>query len=50
MDLVPEIKIIVHREGETAEHVEPEQAEKKKGGGRKAKEEVAAEETPATAE
>ena len=50
MDLVPEIKIIVHREGEAAEHAEPEQAEKKKGGGRKAKEEVAAEETPATAE
>jgi large subunit ribosomal protein L9 len=51
MDLVPEIKIIVHREGEVAEHAEPEQAEKsKKGGGRKAKEEVAAEEPAATAE
>jgi large subunit ribosomal protein L9 len=50
MDLVPEIKIIVHREGELAEHAEPEQAEKKKGGGRKAKEEVAAEEPAATAE
>jgi len=50
MDLVPEIKIIVHREGEAAEHAEPEQAEKKKGGGRKAKEEVAAEEPAATAE
>jgi large subunit ribosomal protein L9 len=50
MDLVPEIKIIVHREGEAAEHVEPEQTEKKKGGGRKAKEEIAAEEPAATAE
>ena len=50
MDLVPEIKIIVHREGETAEHAEPEQAEKKKSSGRKAKEEVAAEEPAATAE
>ena len=51
MDLVPEIRIIVHREGEAAEHAEPEQAEKpKKGGGRKAKEEVAAEEPAATAE
>ncbi len=47
MDLVPEIKIIVHREGEVAEHAaEPEQ----KKGGRKAKEEVAAEEPAATAE
>jgi hypothetical protein len=46
MDLVPEIKIIVHREGEVAEHAEPEQ----KKGGRKAKEEVAAEEPTATAE
>jgi large subunit ribosomal protein L9 len=54
MDLVPEIKIIVHREGETAEsvteHDEPEKAEKPvkspKGekGGRKAKAEVPAEE------
>jgi large subunit ribosomal protein L9 len=55
MDLVPEIKIIVHREGETAEsaaehaaeHAEAEKAEKaekpKKSGGRKAKEEAAAE-------
>jgi large subunit ribosomal protein L9 len=51
MDLVPEIKIIVHREGETAEYAEPEQAEKpKKGGGRKAKEEEVAAEEPATAE
>ena len=51
MDLVPEIKIIVHREGEI-EHAEPEQAEKPKkgGGGRKAKEEVAVEEPAATAE
>lgn len=48
MDLMPEIKIIVHREGESAdsvkEHAEPEKAEKpKKSGGRKAKEEVAVE-------
>ena len=50
MDLVPEIKIIVHREGESAEHAEPEQVEKKKGGGRKAKEESAAQEPAATAE
>jgi len=48
MDLVPEIKIIVHREGEVAEHAEPEKS--KKGGGQKAKEEVAAEEPAATAE
>lgn len=54
MDLVPEIKIIVHRDGETAESVkehpvEVEQTEEKedkpKKSGRKAKEE-----TPATAE
>jgi large subunit ribosomal protein L9 len=55
MDLIPEIKIIVHREGENLEsakeHVEPEAAEKpKKSGGRKAKEEAAAEEPAATAE
>ena len=56
MDLVPEIKIIVHREGETAEsaHAESEQVEKtekpKKSGGRKVKEEVAAEAPAATAE
>ncbi len=55
MDLVPDIKIIVHRDGETAEsvteHVEEEKAEKPKRGGRKAKEEVteaAPEETAAT--
>jgi large subunit ribosomal protein L9 len=48
MDLVPVIKIIVHREGEVAEHAEPEKS--KKGGGQKAKEEVAAEEPAATAE
>jgi large subunit ribosomal protein L9 len=45
MDLVPEIKIIVHREGESADSVtaqpEEEKAEKKKGG-RKAKQEEAA--------
>lgn len=55
MDLVPEIKIIVHRDGETAEsvteHAEAEKAEKpKKSGSRKAKEETAAEEPAATAE
>jgi len=61
MDLVPEIKIIVHRDGETAESAKDEQravesekgekAEKpKKSGGRKVKEEVAAEEPAATAE
>jgi large subunit ribosomal protein L9 len=58
MDLVPEIKIIVHRDGESAESVtdaqhavEAEKAEKpKKSGGRKAKEEAAAEEPAATAE
>ena len=54
MDLVPEIKIIVHREGETAEsvteHDEPEKAEKpvkspkREKGGRKAKAEAPAEE------
>ncbi len=58
MDLVPEIKIIVHRDGESAESVteaqrpaEVEKAEKpKKSGGRKAKEESAAEELAAPAE
>jgi large subunit ribosomal protein L9 len=53
MDLVPEIKIIVHRDGESAESVtehaheadQTEKEEKPKKGGRKAKEE-----TPATAE
>ena len=58
MDLVPEIKIIVHREGESAESaaepIEPEKAEKaekpKKSGGRKAKEEIAAEAPAVTAE
>ncbi|MBK8821752.1 MAG: 50S ribosomal protein L9 [Anaerolineales bacterium] len=52
MDLVPEIKIIVHREGESiesaTEHAEPEAAEKPKKS--KAKEEAAAEEPAATAE
>ena len=37
MDLVPEVKIIVHREGESAA-----EAEEPKKGGRKAKEEAAA--------
>ena len=46
MDLVPGIKIIVHREGETAEgHAEPAEVEKPKKN-HKIKEE-AAEETPA---
>lgn len=45
MDLVPEIKIIVYREGETAEgSAEPVEAEKSKKNSRKAKEEVATEE------
>jgi large subunit ribosomal protein L9 len=47
MDLVPEIKIVVYREGESAEsiteHGESEKAEKPKKGGRKAKEEKAEE-------
>jgi large subunit ribosomal protein L9 len=58
MDLVPEFKIIVHREGESAESVttkaEEEKVEKKKGGkGKEAPvseapaEEAVAEETPA---
>lgn len=51
MDLVPEIKIIVHREGESADgNAEPTEAEKPKKSARKAKEEVAAEEPAATAE
>ena len=58
MDLVPEIKIVVHRDGESAESVteaqrpaEPEKVEKpKKSGGRKVKEEVATEEPTATDE
>jgi len=51
MDLVPEIKIHVHREGESAESAqpEPEKAEKPKKSP-KAKDEPAAEETAATAE
>jgi large subunit ribosomal protein L9 len=58
MDLVPEFKIIVHREGESAEtvtaHAQEEKVEKKKGGkGKEAPvseapaEEAVAEETPA---
>ena len=48
MDLVPEIKIIVYREGETAEgSAEPAEAEKLKKNSRKAKEEVAVEEPAA---
>jgi large subunit ribosomal protein L9 len=50
MDLVPEIKIIVHREGEIAgAPEEPAEAEKPKRS-RKAKEEAAVEEPAATAE
>jgi large subunit ribosomal protein L9 len=50
MDLVPEIKIIVHREGESTDGaVEPAESEKPKKS-RKAKEEAAVEESPATAE
>ena len=56
MDLVPEFKIVVHREGESADSVtaaapvEEEKVEKKKGGKSKeaaATEETAVEETPA---
>jgi large subunit ribosomal protein L9 len=56
MDLVPEFKIIVHREGESADSVtaaapvEEEKVEKKKGGKSKeapASEETVAEEAPA---
>ena len=58
MDLVPEFKIIVHREGESAESVtdaeraaKAEKADKpKKSSGRKAKEEPVAEEPAVTAE
>lgn len=49
MDLVPEVKIIVHREGESADSNAEAEAESKKGS-RKAKEEAApAEETAAPA-
>lgn len=48
IDLVPEVKIIVHREGESAEAVTAEPEEKvKKPRGRKKAEEVPAEEAPA---
>lgn len=54
MDLVPEIKIIVHREGESPEsaagQAEVEKAEKPKKGSYKPKEEAAAEEPAASAE
>ncbi|MEW6400560.1 MAG: 50S ribosomal protein L9 [Chloroflexota bacterium] len=51
MDLVPGIKIIVHREGESAESAKEEQADeqaeaKHKKGGRKPKEEAPAAEAP----
>jgi large subunit ribosomal protein L9 len=52
MDLVPEIKIIVHREGESLESAKEAQAEeqaeaKQKKGGRKPKEEAPVAEAPA---
>lgn len=55
MDLIPEFKIIVHREGESVESAtehadEEEKADKPKKSGRKAKEETAVEEPAATAE
>jgi large subunit ribosomal protein L9 len=58
MDLVPEFKIIVHREGESAESVtentaeaaKAEKADKPKKSSHKEKEEAAAEEPAATAE
>jgi large subunit ribosomal protein L9 len=51
MDLVPEIKIIVHREGESAESVvEHEEKKPKKVHHKEVKEEVAAEAPAATAE
>jgi len=60
MDLVPEIKIIVHRDGESAESVtdaqraaeadKVEKAEKPKKSGRKVKEEAAVEQPVTTAE
>ncbi|MBI3160902.1 MAG: 50S ribosomal protein L9 [Chloroflexi bacterium] len=48
MDLVPTIRIIVHREGESAESVTEHEAEEKpkKNGGHKAKQEEAAAEEP----
>jgi large subunit ribosomal protein L9 len=55
MDLVPEIKILVHREGESAESAKEggetqaeEQKEKPKRAGRKPKEETKAQETAET--
>jgi large subunit ribosomal protein L9 len=56
MDLVPEFKIIVHREGESAESVreggdvQAEEPKEAKRGSRKPKEEVKAEQTAETAE
>ncbi|MDO8753006.1 MAG: 50S ribosomal protein L9 [Anaerolineales bacterium] len=54
MDLVPEIKIIVYREGESlesaTEQAEVEKAEKPKKGSHKPKEEAVAEEPAVTAE
>jgi large subunit ribosomal protein L9 len=48
MDLVPELKIIVHREGESVESAMEEEEKKPKKVARKAKEEEAAAEAPAT--
>jgi large subunit ribosomal protein L9 len=52
MDLVPDIKIIVHREGESAESSAEHEEEKKpkKNPRKEAKEEIAAEAPAATAE
>jgi large subunit ribosomal protein L9 len=48
MDLIPEVKVIVHREGESADgHAEEEKSKRK---GKKAEEAAPAAETPAPAE
>jgi len=47
MDLVPELKIIVHREGEAAEGKVEEEEKKAKKAGKKKEEEAAAPEAPA---
>jgi len=50
MDLVPELKIIVHREGESADGKAEEEEKKSRKGGGKKKEEAAAPETPVAEE
>jgi large subunit ribosomal protein L9 len=52
MDLVPELKIVVHREGESADgKVEEEEKKSKKSGGKsKSKDDAAAPEAPAAEE